>query len=255
MNGVIRVKAIEQYFIEINKYLKEIYEKEEKNINIAADLIAKELEKDKVIHAIGTGCHSQIGVEDLFFRAGGLAPINPIFDFSMGIGALKTTALERIPQYANTMLDYYKVEKDDVLILINAYGINAATVETALECQRRGVHVIGVTSPNNSKAIPKDHPARHPGMLNLCDVPMDVLIDCKMPVGDAVVKIEGVDAKVGPMTTIAISFILQSIVVTTVEKMQERGITPPIITSFNAPDKGINNLKLIEKYFNRIKNF
>ena len=224
------------------------------NIEKAANLAAAEIEKDHIIHAVGTGCHSQIGAEDIFFRSGGLAPFNAMLDFSMSIGALKTTQLERTPDFARVLLDYYRVQPGDLLVLINAYGINAATVEMALECQRRDIHIIGITSPDNSRAIPKDHPARHPSQLNLCDVPMDVMIDCKMPVGDAVVEIDGLDARVGPMTTIAISYILQSIVVSTVEILVKKGIKPPVVTSFNAPDRGVNNQALFDKYFWQIKN-
>lgn len=248
------MKAKDQYFKVINEYLERIHEEEAENIDKAAGLVAGTIAKDRVLFALGPGCHSRIGVEDIFFRAGGLAPVNAMLEYSMDVGALKTTNMERVPQTAVALLDYYKVGKDDVLILINAYGINGASVEAAMECQKRGVHVIGVTSPNNSKAIPKDHPARHPSKQDLCDIPMDVLIDCKMPVGDAIVKIDGLEPKIGPMTTIAISFIMQSITVAAIEKLVEKGIEPPILTSLNAPDRGVNNAKLLEKYYGRIKN-
>lgn len=245
--------AIFKYFSEITSYIEKIYIEEKQNIEIAAELMAEQIVQNKVIHAIGPGAHSRIGVEDMFFRAGGLVPINAILEFSMDQGALRTSLLERVPGIATALLNYYKVKKNDVLILINAYGINAATIETALECKRRGTKVIAITSPINAKAIPKDHPARHPSKKNLDDLDLDVIIDCKMPVGDAVVDLEGLDTKVGPVTTIVISFIVNSMVCCSVEKLLKKGIKPPVIESINTPSAGAKNKKYFEEYYDILK--
>lgn len=245
--------AISKYFDKVIYYIKKIYNEEEQNIIKAAGLMTEQIAKDKVIHAIGPGAHSRIGVEDMFFRAGGLMPINAILEFSMDKGALRTSLLERVPGIATALLDYYKVGEGDLLILINAYGINAATIETALESKRRGVKVIAITSPTNAKAIPANHPARHPSEKNLCDLDLDVIIDCKMPIGDAVVSLEGLDTKVGPITTIVISYIVNSLVCCTVEQLLGKNIKPPVIVSMNTPDAGVENKKYLERYYNILK--
>lgn len=248
-----KVDAIDKYYNQVIEYIGKIYSEERENIEKAADLMAEQIAQNKVIHAIGPGAHSRIGVEDLFFRAGGLVPINAILEFSMDQGALRTMLLERVPGVATALLDYYKVGKGDLLILINAYGINAATIETALECKRRGTKVIAITSPANARAIPKDHPARHPSGKNLCDLELDVMIDCKMPVGDAVVELEGLDVKVGPITTVVISYIVNSMVCRTVEKLVEKGIEPPVLVSVNTPDAGKRNQRYFEEYYYILK--
>ena len=43
---------------------------EEQNIQKAAEIMARSLIKDKLIHAIGTGGHSNMGAEEMFWRAG-----------------------------------------------------------------------------------------------------------------------------------------------------------------------------------------
>jgi uncharacterized phosphosugar-binding protein len=248
-----KASAVDKYYSRVTEYISKIYTEERQNIEKAADLMTEQIAQNKVIHAIGPGAHSRIGIEDLFFRAGGLVPINAILEFSMDQGALRSMLLERVPGIATALLDYYKVKKDDLLILINAYGINAATIETALECKKRGTKIIAVTSPVNARAIPENHPARHPSGKNLCDLELDVMIDCKMPVGDAVVELEGLDVKVGPITTVVISYIVNTMVCRTVEKLIEKGIEPPVIVSVNTPDAGRRNQRYFEEYYNVLK--
>jgi uncharacterized phosphosugar-binding protein len=105
--------------------------------------------EDKLIHVIGTGGHSNLGAEEMFWRAGGLVPINAILDPGTALihGALRSNFVERSSGYAKAVLD--------------AYGINSMTIEVALEAKRRGVKSIGVTSPSFGEKVPKGHPARH----------------------------------------------------------------------------------------------
>jgi uncharacterized phosphosugar-binding protein len=74
-----------------------------------------------------------------------------------------------------------------------------------------------------------------------------------MPFGDAVLEIKGIKQKVAPVSTIINSFIVNSIVARTVEKLIEKGIDPPIWTSANIPGGEEVNKKWIEKYKGRIK--
>ncbi len=70
-------------------------------------------------------------------------------------------------------------------------------------------------------------PARHPSKQNLCDV-VDLVLDCKVQVGDAVVQIEGITQKVAAISTFANSFILNALVIETVNLLAQQGIEPPI---------------------------
>lgn len=58
---------------------------------------------------------------------------------------------------------------------------------------------------------------------NLHDV-VDIAIDCKVPIGDAVVSIEGMGENIAAISTFANAFSLNCLVVRTVAKLVERGI-------------------------------
>jgi len=79
------------------------------------------------------------------------------------------------------------------------------------------------------------------------------VIDNKVPEGDAVVEIEGLDTKIASVSTIVNAFILNSIVIRVVEKSIERGIEPEIWMSSNIPGGIERNEKYREKYINIIK--
>lgn len=229
--------------------LLETIEREEKTkIDKAAELMAKTIKDGKLIHAIGPGGHSNIGAVEMFSRAGGFVCVNAILDpgTMSNFGARRSSVIERTPGYGIAVLKAYNVV-DGALIIVNAYGINSMTIDVALEARRKGVPTIGVTSREFSEQIPDEHPARHPSKKNLCDN-VDIYVDCHMPYGDAVVTLEGLKPKVGPVSTIVNAFTLHLMVIRTAGKLLAEGITPPILASGNIPGGDEYNSKLREKY-------
>ena len=233
--------------------LEQIEREEQQAIDRAADLMAEAIKRDQLIHVIGPGGHSNIGAYEMFYRAGGLVPINAILDPGtlLSMGARRSTIIERTPGYGQAVLEAFEVN-DGVLIIVNAYGINAMCIDVALEARRRGIPTIGVTSRAFAEKVPPDHPARHPSKKNLFEV-VDVHIDCHMPFGDAVVSIEGLQQKVAPVSTLVNCFTLNLLVIRTVEKLLEKGIKPPIWTSANIPGGDQANKEYIKRYKGRIR--
>lgn len=231
-------------------------EREEQSIKKAADIIARSVIEDKLIHAIGTGGHSNMGAEEMFYRAGGLIPVNAILDPGINLthGARRTTIIERTPGYGIKVMDAYNIGKTDneVIIIINACGINTMTIDVALEAKKRGMKTIGITSTSFASTVPKNHPSRHPSNKNLHDL-VDVFINNHQPIGDAVVELEGADQKVAPVSTICNSFAIQLLVIETVKKIIELGKKPLIWKSANMPGGDDANRKYFEEYSKRIK--
>ena len=167
-------------------------EKEEESIKRAAEIMAKSISKDKLIHVIGTGGHSNMGAEEMFWRAGGLIPINAILDAGINLihGARRTTTIERTPGYGVKVMDAYNIgkTKDEVIIIINACGINTMTIDVALEAKKRGMSTIGITSTTFATQVPDGHPSRHPTNKNLYEL-FDVFINNYQPIVDAIIEI------------------------------------------------------------------
>lgn len=245
--------AFDQYLSSVQQLLPKI---EREQIEKAAGLLVESIKSDKLIYVVGTGGHSYMAAEDMFWRAGGLVPIHPIFPsgFALSHGGVRSSLIERTQNYIGAVLDYEAPGPGDTLIIVNAYGINASTIEAALKGKELGAKIIAVTSTVFCKNIPKEHPARHPSGKNLCDLEeVDVVIDNKMPSDDAVVSFEELDVRVSPVSTILNSFVLQALVGCSVEKLLAEGIKPPIWKSANLPGGDEYNKKYIEEYSTRIK--
>ena len=247
-------KTSKFYLKTIVSMLETIEEKEQKSIDEAATILAKTVADDKLINVIGPGGHSNLAAEEVLWRAGGLAPVNPILDPGtlLMFGAKRSNYIERTPGYAKAVLDSYGIVKGDVLVIVNAYGINAMTIECALDCKERGVTSIGITSTSFARNVPKDAVSRHPSGKNLHDL-VDVFIDSHLPLGDAVVEVEGLAQKMAATSTYCNAFAINLLMVRTAEKLVEQGIQPPIWTSANLPDGDRLNKEYEERYFPRVK--
>jgi uncharacterized phosphosugar-binding protein len=234
--------------------LTEIEEKEEDKIDRAADLLVKAVREDRLINVIGTGGHSNLAAEEVLWRAGGLAPVNPLLDAGTNLihGAKRSNYIERSPGYAKGVLDSYGIQSGDVLIIVNAYGINAMTIDCALECKKRGVTSIGITSKSFGLSVPPGTPSRHPSNQNLYEL-VDVFIDSHLPLGDSVVALAGLPQKMGATSTYVNAFAINLLMIRTAEKLLELGIRPPVWTSANLPDGDRLNREYEEKYIPRVK--
>ena len=135
---------------------------------------------------------------------------------------------------------------------MNAYGINSMTIDVALECRRRGLKTIGITSDSFARIVPKDAPSRHPSGLNLFEN-VDVYVNNHLPEGDACIAVEGVSQHMGPMSTYCNCFAIDCIMMKAAEKLAADGIDPPIWMSANMPGGDAANKALEEKYFMRVK--
>ena len=142
--------------------------------------------------------------------------------------------VERTPGYAKAVLDTYGVSEGDILILVNVNGINSLTIDTANECKKRGVTVIGVTSKEFSLQVPPGTAARHSSNKNLFEL-SDIVLDLHVPVGDAILDLPGFKLKVSASSTVMVAFMLNSLNAETINLLIERGVEPPVWFSANVP--------------------
>ncbi len=244
----------QQYLNQITEIFQRIESHEQESIQRAAAVMADSIMKDQVIHVIGTGGHSNIAAEELIWRTGGLVPINAMLDAGIQVanGAKRSNYVERTPGYAKTVLESYGVKKGEVIIIVNAYGINAMTIDAALEAKKLGLTTIGVTSTGFANHVPAGHPSRHPSNKNLYEI-VDVYVNCHLPLGDAIVQFEEFHQKIAPSSTLVNAFTINLMVVETVKTLLQKGFEPPVWMSANMPGGDEANRKWEEKYFGRIK--
>ncbi len=242
------------YFDYLLQNFKQVNDTQEANIKAAASLMAQAIADDRLIHVYGGGGHTTLPVGEMFFRAGGLACIDPVMETGLSVfnQALKYLELERTVNYGSSIVKYYQLKQDDVLIIFHNIGINPATIDAAEEAKRCGAKIIAVSSSAWQNEMPADHFIRHPNKKNLFDY-ADVCIEDFNPVGDAVVTVPGLDTPIAPVSNIIDFYIAHLLEIETVRQCIERGITPPVWSSANTPGGDEKNAKYLEKYRPRVK--
>ena len=105
--------------------LEKVRSEQAENISKATDLMVEAIKKDELIHVYGGGGHTTLVMGEMFFRAGGLANINPIMETSLSVfnQALKYLELERTENYGASIVRYYKVQPGEVFIIFHNIGI------------------------------------------------------------------------------------------------------------------------------------
>lgn len=242
------------YYELIVKNLEKVNSTQGENIKKAAMLMADAIQDDKLIHVFGGGGHTTLCMGEMFFRAGGLANINPIMETGLSVfnQAQKYLELERTVNYGSAIMKYYDLKKDDLLIIFHNIGINAATIDAALEAKNNGVKIIAISSSYWQNEMPSDHFIRHPSKINLFDL-ADVCIDDYNPVGDAVVTIPEFSTPIAPVSNIVDFYIAHLLEIGTVDECLKRGVIPPVWSSANTPGGDEKNAEYLAKYSPRIK--
>lgn len=234
----------ETYMDEIIGLLGKLRDEQMENIVKASQMVADAISSGKWIHVFGTG-HSHMMADEVSGRAGGLAAFNGIIDLSLSgySGMVKSGLLEKLDGYGRIVIDSEQVRKGDVMIVVSNSGVNAAPVEVAVEAKKRGLGIVAITSVAHSKSVPP----RNSSGKKLYEV-ADVTIDnCGMP-GDALVRLEGMEERVGPTSTVTGAAIINAIVTQAAQLLIQKGIKPPVWLSGNIPGSEATNLTYIQKY-------
>lgn len=232
-----------QYAQRIYDVLNDVETTQKENIEKAASLIAGSLADDGVLHVFGSGHSAMIG-QEISRRAGGLVPVNLVPDPSQGMA-------ERLEGLAQILLDRYArtygMEAGETMIVVSTSGRNPVPVEVALHAKSRGLNTIAITSVEYSKMAP----SRHSSGQRLFEV-VDVVLDNRVPAGDALVSLEQLGLSAGPASTMTGAFLANMLMLAVVERMIEDGHVPPILKSMNMDGADEHNERLAEKYRHRL---
>ena len=239
---------IELYFVKIQELLKEIQISQKKEMTEAAGWLAEAIQNEVIIHLFGCG-HSHIFGEEVFFRAGGLAAVSPIFHEPLMLheGAARASQIERKNDYASKFLSEVDFQPQDVLFVISTSGRNPVPVDVALYAKEKGTKIVVITS----RTYANSQESRHTSGQHLHDVG-DLVIDNLAPIGDAILSLDEIAVPFGPVSTVVGVTILQAIFSEAIKKMVANDFDPPIFLSGNIEGSDEHNQRLLDKYGKRI---
>ncbi|WFR95073.1 SIS domain-containing protein [Rhizobium tumorigenes] len=228
------------YFLEVIERLNGLRQSLAEPMARAAAVICEAARSDHRVYLFGTG-HSHMLAEEVHYRAGGLAITVPVLVGSAMLheGAVISSVYERTPGLVRPVLERYRMERGDVLIVASNSGVNAAPTEAADYGREIGATVIAITSLAYSAAIAK-------GRRRLADI-ADIVFDNGLPPGDALVDLPGTDLKVGPASTAIGATLLNAIFAEVASQLSGDG-NPPVYRSANMPGAKEINQRLVDVY-------
>lgn len=213
-------------------------------IKASAQMIFAAVSNGGNIFTFGAG-HAQALAMEFSSRAGGLAIFQSMHlqDIRLeprdAFWDLRDSQPERIPENGIRVLDHHKVRANDLVIIASQSGRNGAIVEMALECKKRGIKVIGLSSNKHSGSVD----SRHPSGLMLSDV-VDISLDNGSVIGDAVAELP--DGKsICSASTVCFALIAQAINAEVTKLFLINSLPAPLLVSANLDhgDKANSPLK------------
>lgn len=232
------------YFSNLEKILHKVQETQYPAMEKAAAYLTECLAGSGMIYTFGTG-HSNLLAMELFYRAGGLVRVRPLFDDGMLMyqSASGSSQYERQPDISRKLLDECGLKAGDVLLVISNSGRNCMPVEAAIVAREKGAKVIALTSIQHELSTTP----RNPYGKMLHEVADVVLDNCGIP-GDASLESEALKLRFAPTSTAVGASILWETIRIAIEKMEKEGIQPEVFLSANVEGGDQFNEKLIEKY-------
>ncbi len=239
----------DQYIDIVQTTIKNAWNEQRDTIHHIASAIRIALQSKHSVYIFGCS-HAGILAEEVFYRTGGMAVINPIFfpGFMLNTRPVTMTSkLERVDGLGKILIEENHLKSGDVLLIHSVSGRNNVPVEMAMEAKKIGVTVIAITNVAYSSAVA----SRHPSGKRLFEV-CDYVVDNKGTVGDAAVQITGLAERIGPTSTACGAAILNGIIIETVEQMLQKGTVPPVFMSANLDGGDAHNQKIFEEYGDQI---
>ncbi len=239
--------AIDRYFSNLSSLLLRVRETQADAMEAAARRIARAVREGHLLYTFGTG-HGHLLALEVFYRAGGMAPVCPIVDekLMLHVSAAGSTLEERDPAWVPRLLERYPVSEGDVLLIASNSGRNAVPVLLAKAARERGVFVIALTSLAHSSSVS----GRNALGLRLFEA-ADLVLDNGGIPGDAAISFPD-GSFAGPTSTAVGAAMLQAIVCRVREIALEEGFPADFFVSSNIDSGDAVNDLLIQKYAERI---
>ncbi len=229
-----------EYFRVAKGLLEQLQETQQAAIGKAAEHCAKSIGSGKLVHLFGTG-HGSFPALEAFPRSGSLVGFHPIAELPITLlhhvygdmGVPQYRFLHRQEGYGRAILEGHRLDPSDTLVLFSHSGINPVVLDMALMAKEKGLALVGVTSRPHSQATA----SRHSSGKKLYEV-ADVVIDTGAPLGDACVRLDGLDDPVAAVSSMLVMTVVDAMIAETARILVERGTPPHVEVNLNLPREG-----------------
>jgi uncharacterized phosphosugar-binding protein len=221
-----------QDYLRLSRELVDIVESQLPQIQQAAEWFAQSILAGRMVQVFGSG-HSRIMVEEMWPRYGSFPGFNPIVELSLSFhnlvvganGQRQAMFLENVPGLAERILRNFALRPSDSALVISSSGCNVVPIEIAAGFRNRGLKVVAIISRRHSEASS----SKHSEGKKLHDF-ADLVLDTGAPVGDAMVKIPGLETPVSPGSTIGGCLLVNAIKAEVAARLTAAGQPPKVLS-------------------------
>jgi uncharacterized phosphosugar-binding protein len=206
---------------------------QEVQVQRAADWFAETILAGRMVHLFGSG-HSRILVEEMWPRYGSFPGFNPLVELSLSFhnlvvgpnGQRQAMFLENVSGLAERVLRNFQLSPDDSALVASSSGCTVVPIEIAEGFRRRGIRVVAIVSRAHAEASE----SRDPRGLKLHDF-ADLVLDTGAPVGDAMVRVPGLDTPVAPGSTVGGCALVNMLKAEVAARLTAAGHPPRVLTA------------------------
>ena len=199
----------------------------------AADLFANTILAGRMVHVFGSG-HSRIMVEEMWPRYGSFPGFHPMVELSLSFhhpvvgsnGQRQAMYLENVEGFAERILRNYDFSTEDSALVVSSSGCNIVPIEIAEGFQKRGIKVVALISKDHSEAST----SKRADGKKLQDF-ADIVLDTGSPVGDAMVKLDGLEQPVAPGSTVGGCLVVNCIKAEVAKRLIDAGQPPKALAA------------------------
>jgi len=235
---------LDRYWETINELYEKIRTTQRENIVSAGKIIAEAVDKGGCIHIHDTG---HIIDAELIGRGGGLM-LYKQFKYNLNVDNPVRTrdrsdidlSMEGLAAYA---LKRSGARPEDVLILGSVSGRTFSAVDLAYEAKKMGIKLIVITSMSYATSVESVHSSGQ----KLYEM-ADIVIDNCAPAAEAMMEVEGLEARLCAASGLSAAYIMWSITTVVVEQMLAMGKMPSVYKSANFPGGNEFNKDFVARY-------
>jgi len=235
---------IDKYFDTVDGLFARLKETQRENCVAAGKLMAESVKNGGAVHIFDTG---HIINSELIYRGGGLLLFKQ-FKYGLSVeNPVRSRDRSGVDRSMDGLASYALKASGalpgDVMVMGSVSGKTANVIDLALAAKDFGMKIVAVTSLSYSRDVKSDHGSGK--RLFEC---ADVVLDNCAPAAEAMMEVEGLEARFAAASGLAAAFLMWSVTAVLIEELLAAGITPSVLKSANYEGGPEFNKKLAEIY-------
>lgn len=231
-----------KYFDLIEKRISDVFEHNQEKMKTVAKLFGECMENQGVVQLVGFK-HCEQFVNELHFRAGGIAPYNAFrFKDIVLSGKYDQAKIDSEEVYSDLSVvdiffDFYQMDDRDLFCLISFYGDEPILEEIAKRAKAKGKKIVVVVNDKSNRG----------NLLDYADEWLDMCAD-EIDVAQYVEE-----NPVGQLSSTSTNVMAQMLTAEVYNYFVSKGKEAPVLLSANVKGADIHNNSLTDPYERRVR--